>query len=433
MMETKKPRITQSEILALLKEEIAPATGCTEPAAIAYAVAKAKSCLGENVESIRVDVSRNMMKNAMGVGIPGTGIAGIDLAAALGVFGGDADAVLEVLHNITPEDVEHAKEFRRRHVTIGLKDTPERLYIEASVQGGQSTATVVIQGSHTNIVKIVKNGQVLFQGCDASSVPGAKSHAHAADLTVEDIYRTVTETPVEELRFLQEAIDRNRRIAHEGVTNPYGLRVGKTAYEAVEKSGSFDDACCYAAALAAAAADARMAGCQMPVTTLCGSGNQGITAMVPVLAACDYFHRTEEECLRAVALSCLVTIHVKSYIGRLSPICGCGMGSAIGVCAAVTYLFDGNLEQIGDAIRNVIADVSGIICDGAKAGCALKVATAVCSAFRCARLALHGIGAGSLDGIVSEEVETSIRNIGRLGNEGMANADRVILDIMVCK
>ena len=198
-------------------------------------------------------------------------------------------------------------------------------------------------------------------------------------------------------------------------------------------SGSFDDGCDYAAALAAAAADARMSGCQMPVATLCGSGNQGITATVPVIATCDYFRFSEEACLRALALSCLITIHVKSFIGRLSPICGCGMGSSIGVCAAVTYLFGGGPEQIGDAIRNVIADVSGIICDGAKAGCALKVATVVNSAFRSARLALRGLGAGSLDGIVSEEVETSIRNIGRLGNEGMADADRVILDIMAGK
>ena len=431
MTQTKTARMTRADYIAVLRQELAPATGCTEPVAIAYAVAKAASFLSGPVESIQVSVSRNMMKNAMGVGIPGAGASGIDLAAALGAFGGDADAVLEVLHNITPENVEQAQEFRQHHVTIALKDTPERLYIEAAVRSGKDTVTVVIQGSHTNIVKITKNGETLFQGCDAAAKPAGA--ARVADLTVEGICRFVSGVSAEELSFLRETVELNRRIAAEGVTHNYGLRVGKTAYEAVAHSGSFDDGCDYAAALAAAAADARMSGCQMPVATLCGSGNQGITATVPVIAACDYFRFSEEACLRALALSCLITIHVKSFIGRLSPICGCGMGSSIGVCAAVTYLFGGGPEQIGDAIRNVIADVSGMICDGAKAGCALKVATVVNSAFRSARLALRGLGAGSLDGIVSEEVETSIRNIGRLGNEGMADADRVILDIMAGK
>ena len=431
MTQTKTSRMTRADYIAVLRQELAPATGCTEPVAIAYAVAKAASFLSGPVESIQVSVSRNMMKNAMGVGIPGAGASGIDLAAALGAFGGDADAVLEVLHNITPQNVEQAQEFRQHHVTIALKDTPERLYIEATVRSGKDAVTVVIQGNHTNIVKITKNGETLFQGCDAAAKPAGA--ARVADLTVEGICRFVSAVNAEELSFLRETVELNRRIAAEGVAHNYGLRVGKTAYEAVAHSGSFDDGCDYAAALAAAAADARMSGCQMPVATLCGSGNQGITATVPVIATCDYFQFSEEACLRALALSCLITIHVKSFIGRLSPICGCGMGSSIGVCAAVTYLFGGGPEQIGDAIRNVIADVSGIICDGAKAGCALKVATVVNSAFRSARLALHGLGAGSLDGIVSEEVETSIRNIGRLGNEGMADADRVILDIMAGK
>lgn len=421
----------QQQFLQILKQEIAPAIGCTEPIAIAYAVAKAKSYLSGCAEQIQVSVSKNMMKNAMGVGIPGTGMAGIDLAAALGVFGGDADAVLEVLHKITPGDVESARSFTKNKVRILLKDTPQKLYIEAMVRGQEDTVTVVIQERHTNITTIVKNGEILF---DCHTQGGTIKEISETDgLTVENIYRFATEVPVDRLDFLEHCISVNRSIAKEGVQGEYGLRVGKTALEDVAHSGTFDDACGYAVALASAAADARMSGCNMPVMTVCGSGNQGITATIPVIAACDYFAYSREQLYRAVALSCLTTVHVKQYIGKLSPICGCGMGSSIGVCAAVTFLQGGTLEQIKAAIQNVIADVSGIICDGAKAGCALKVATVITSAFRGARLALKGLGAGNLDGIVSEEVEHSIQNIGRLGNEGMANTDQVILDIMVCK
>lgn len=421
----------QQQFLQILQQEIAPAIGCTEPIAVAYAVAKAKSYVVGNAEQITVHVSSNMMKNAMGVGIPGTGMAGIDLAAALGVFGGDADAVLEVLHKITPGDVESAKEFIRDNVHILLKDTPEKLYIEAIVQGAQDTATVVIRGKHTNITTVIKNGEILY---DASRADGAQTLQGERDaLSVENIYRFAREVPVEQLSFLEQCIAVNRLIAEEGVQGEYGLRVGKTAFEDVSHSGTFDDACGYAVALASAAADARMSGCTLPVMTVCGSGNQGITATLPVIAACDYYQYSQEQLYRAVALSCLTTVHVKRYLGKLSPICGCGMGSAIGVCAAITYLKGGTLQQIKAAIQNVIADVSGIICDGAKAGCALKVATVITSAFRGAKLALKGLGAGNLDGIVSEEVERSIQNIGRLGNEGMANTDRVILEMMVCK
>ncbi|MDD3336411.1 MAG: L-serine ammonia-lyase, iron-sulfur-dependent, subunit alpha [Eubacteriales bacterium] len=423
--------MNQKEYLELLKQEIAPAVGCTEPIAVAYAVAKAKCYLTKPVQKIAVSLSRNMMKNAMGVGIPGTGMAGIGLAAALGAFGGDAGAQLEVLHQVSPEDVTQAKLFAANHVTVSLKDTSEKLYVEAIVESKSETVSVTIARKHTHIVRIIKDGVTLYDGdkeCASSKEP-----VKPREMTIQEIDRFARETPLQGLQFLNDAIQMNRKIANEGLKGDYGLRVGKISYEGICNSGTFDDGCEYAVALAAAAADARMSGSQSPVMTICGSGNQGITAMVPIIAACDYFQRSQEECLRALALSCLITIHVKGYIGKLSPICGCGMGSSIGVCAAVTYLLGGTLKQIEDAISNVIADVSGIICDGAKSGCALKVATVVSSAFRGARLALKGSGAGSLDGIVSSEVETSIRNIGRLGNEGMIAADRVILDMMTCK
>ena len=418
-----------SDYTQILKRETASAIGCTEPVAVAYAVAKAKSLTDGEIKRIHVQLSRNMMKNAMGVGIPGTGMAGIDLAAALGAFGGDADAVLEVLHGITPEGIAYAKGFAGDHVSVVLKDTPEKLYIEAEVESERDKVTVVIRGEHTNITSVVKNGIVLCS--EAAPVLRVEPFYAAADeLTVEGIFHFIREVPAGEITFLFKIAEVNWRIAQEGLEKNYGLRVGRTSYEEVRRSGTFDDARDYASSLAAAAADARMAGCMLPVMTLCGSGNQGITAMVPVIALCDYYEYDKESLLRALALSCLVTIHVKRHIGKLSPICGCGLGSAIGVSAAVAYLRGGAREQIVSAIKNVIADISGIICDGAKAGCALKVATVVNSAFMGAKLALRGLVAGSTDGIVSQDVETCIRNIGRLGNEGMKDADRTILDIM---
>ncbi len=413
----------------ILKQETALAVGCTEPVAIAYAVAKATSYLNGEIRHIHVNVSRNMMKNAMGAGIPSTGMAGIKLAAALGVFGGDANAKLEVLHGLTPEDVASAKTFANEHVTIALKDTSEKLFIEAVVESATEHATVVIRRDHTNITSITKNKEVIFSSGDVAD-HNQLSDSASYHLTVEDIYNYIQKVPLQDIGFLREAIEVNWEIAQEGIENKYGLMVGKVIYDAVLRSGTFDDACEYACSLAAAAADARMSGCVLPVVTLCGSGNQGITAIVPIIALNDYYHYSDEYLFRALALSCLITTHVKSHIGKLSSVCGCGLGSAIGVAAAVTYLHHGELWQINCAIKNVIADVSGIICDGAKAGCALKVATVLNSAFRSAKLALKGVGAGSMDGIVSKDVEACIRNIGRLGNEGMKDTDKTILDIM---
>ena len=225
----------------------------------------------------------------------------------------------------------------------------------------------------------------------------------------------------------------NWSVAREGLEGNYGLNVGKSLMESRKGDTLADDIPSYAAAMAAAAADARMSGCTLPVMTICGSGNQGITAVLPVAAAVRAVGGEEELLYRSLALSCLITIHVKQYIGKLSALCGCGMGSSIGVCCALVYMQGGGLGQIKSAIQNMIADVSGIICDGAKAGCALKIGTVISSAFQCSMLALKNFSAGDLDGIVSGDVENTIRNLGELGNRGMADTDRVILDMMVCR
>ena len=327
--------MTNEQMIQILKEEITPALGCTEPVAIAYAAARARAVLGSMPGRARINVSRNILKNAMGVGIPGTDMVGLEMAAALGIIGGDSDAILEVLASVTKEHICQAKEYWA--------------------------------------------------------------------------------------------------VAQEGLKAEYGLRVGRSILDNSRGKSPADDIPSYAAAMAAAAADARMSGSTLPVMTICGSGNQGITAILPIVAAVRAKGGGEEMMYRCLALSCLITIHVKRYIGKLSALCGCGMGSSIGVCCGLVYMWGGGLYQIKSAIRNMTADVSGIICDGAKAGCALKIGTVISSAFQCAMVAMKNYSAGDLDGIVSDDVESTIRNLGELGNRGMAETDKVILDMMVCR
>ena len=384
--------------ISLLKEEIAPALGCTEPIAIAYASAKAREALGEAPARILVQVSRNILKNAMGVGIPGTDMVGLEIAASLGALGGDPNASLEVLHSITEETVCSAKKMvSEKGVEVALEPTEKKFFIRVTVYGPSGEAQAVIEDMHTNITYIMKNGKTLFE---KPSEGAAAAAGRGALVTIEGIYDFVKAVDWKELRFLQQAVELNRSIAQEGLSRPYGLQVGRSIYESMQLDENTEDIMDYAIALTCAAADARMSGSRMPVMTSCGSGNQGITATLPVIALAERKKLSEEMLYRGLAMSCLVTIHVKSYIGRLSPLCGCGVGASIGACCAVTYLMGGSLEQIKCAIRNVIADVSGVICDGAKAGCALKIATAVASAYRCSMLALRNISATPLDGDV---------------------------------
>lgn len=418
-------------ILQILRQELAPALGCTEPVAIAYAAAKARSVLGKIPDRARIGVSCNILKNAMGVGIPGTNMVGLEMAAALGIIGGDSDAILEVLGSVTKEHIRQAKEYAKTSVQVSLKDTPKKLYIEVLLEAKDDSAMVVIEDSHTNITKIVHGCTILYEqgSCEELAEKGIGKDG----LSVEQIYGCISSVSIEELKFLDEAIRMNWAVAQEGLHGNYGLNVGRSIMENRKGEEPKDDVVSYAVAMAAAAADARMSGCTLPVMTICGSGNQGITAILPMVAAARANGEGEEMLYRSLALSCLITIHVKQYIGKLSPLCGCGMGSSIGVCCGLVYMQGGGIRQIKSAIQNMIADVSGIICDGAKAGCALKIGTVISSAFQCSMLALKNHSAGDLDGIVSDDVEDTIRNLGELGNRGMAGTDKVILDMMVCR
>lgn len=418
----------QDQLIALIQEQIRPAVGCTEPGAAAYAAAVAAQTLGETPERLTVSVSRNILKNAMGVGIPGTDMVGLPIAVALGALCGDAGAGLAVLHNITDEDVAQAQKLvDAQGVQVCLSDHPQKLYIDVLAEAGEHSARTVIAGTHTNIIRIEKDGQCISTGDGAEENGAAGAGAELSLKEIDDFVRSVSS---EKLNFLRECIDMNSAISQEGLEHPYGLGIGQSIYETLPENNSEEN---YALAVTCAAADARMGGCTLPVMSSCGSGNQGLTATLPVIAVARKRGLSEEDTFRALAYSLLVTIHVKQHLGKLSALCACSVGASIGTACALTYLDGGTLQQIGHCVDNVVADVSGVICDGAKAGCALKIATGVSSAFRGAMLAMKNRNASALDGIVGHDPEASVDNLGNLCNTGMLDTDRVILDMLVCK
>lgn len=418
-----------SEMTEIMKKEIVCALGCTEPSAVALAVAKARETLGEQPERLELKVSGNILKNAMNVGIPGTDLKGIEIAAALGCVVGKSEYELEVLKDCSQKDIEKARELiAGGAVDIGLKDgCTEKLYIEAKCSKGEKSAETVIQKFHTNISFVCKNDEVIYLSSQGEEENKGGSTYH---LDLLSIWKFANEADLDELRFLSEVVKINCTIAEEGLKNDYGMGVGRHLYQRMKKEGNMDFQT-YVASYTAAAADARMAGCSLPVMATTGSGNQGLTSSLPVIAAAKWMKCEEEKMYRALAISELVTIHVKEYIGKLSALCGCAIAASIGSACGITYLLGGGYNNIEYAIKNMVADISGLICDGAKAGCALKIATSVAGAIQCAYLALDEVQVPDHDGIVFGDVEETIRNLGSLGNKGMVTTDHVILDMML--
>ncbi|GAA0124928.1 L-serine ammonia-lyase, iron-sulfur-dependent, subunit alpha [Clostridium sp. CTA-19] len=425
-----------NEITELLKIEVVPALGCTEPIAIAIATAKAASCLKNDVEKIELYLSTNIIKNAMSVGIPGTGANGIDIAAALGAVAGNADLKLEVLRDCTQEDVAKAKQMvQDNKVSVKKADRTEKLYIEAICTSGEETAKVVIKYKHTNITLIQVNGEIVYSNEETLEAPKEDGKEDKKKLTfsVAKIYEYATTVPFEDIKFLLDGAAMNSKVAEEGLKHEYGLKIGKTLMGQIEEGMLSDDIMSFTMAFTAAGSDARMSGCPLPVMSSAGSGNQGLTAILPVVAVSKKINASDETLARGLAISHLITYYIKSHLGRLSALCGCGVAASIGASAAMTYMMGGKLENVCYTIKNMIGDVSGMICDGAKPGCALKLSTAVGSSVKSAILATHGIEISDKDGIVSKEADQSIRNLATLANSGMTNCDNVILDIMICK
>ena len=443
----------QAELIELIHKEVKPALGCTEPIAVALAVAKAVDIISENCSHcgdcplwrqtadfrITVEVSGNILKNGMGVGIPGTGMVGLPIAAALGAVCGDPALGLEVLHGVSESAVSRAKELvEAKRVTINVADIDRLLYVKATVSMGHGLeasaevnphAYAVIEDDHDKIVETSFADRILM-----SSESGAAAKDRTTldyGLTVREIYDFACTADYQDIAFILEDRTLNLALAREGLDGDYGLRVGKAIREnQLEVFG--DDLMSFAMGMTAAASDARMAGCTLPAMSNSGSGNQGITVSVPIIAYALKYGIGDEPLARALILSNLVAIHIKGYLGKLSALCGCVVASTGSACGIV-YLQGGTYEQVCAAIKNMVGNITGMVCDGAKVGCAMKVASGVSSAVQSAVLALRGTCIPSTDGIIEDDIEKTIRNLGAIGSVGMQATDRMILDIMLCK
>ncbi len=422
----------QKQIIALIKHEVVPAIGCTEPMAVALAVAKSKEVLGDTPKQIVVSLSANMLKNAMGVGIPGTGMVGLPIAVALGALVGKPEYQLEVLKDITPESVEQGKEFiRQQRIQIERKkDTDEKLYIEVVSHNGDDKAKVVISGEHTHFSHISRNGEVLL---DDSRVREERGNEEVPALNLRDVYDFAMETPVEDIRFILETADMNRKAAELALAGDYGHGLGRTIFMQPEAQLFFGNGI-YAKILTytSAACDARMAGAKIPVMSNSGSGNQGIAATLPVWVFAEERLKSEEELIRALTLSHLTVIYIKQSFGRLSPLCGCVV-AATGSACGLTCLMGGGYREVSYAVKNMIANITGMICDGAKPSCSLKVATGVSTAVLSAMLAIEDKTVSSVEGIIDDSVDKCVLNMANIGIKGMAATDNLVLDIMTQK
>lgn len=422
------------KIVQLLEKELVVALGCTEPVAIAWAASVAKSYLKAAITSIDVTISANVMKNAMAVGIPGMQQTGIDFVSALGAMAGDHERKLEVLKNVPLEAEQQALAFvEAGKVNIALAETPKKLYIEVTVHTGSEYAKVIIEDMHTEIRRIEVSGTIVFEKeCDYYHQQGEQEKDICETLTLDSIHQFVQEVPLDELTLVKHSIDLNRAICLEGLKNNYGLQVGKILKDNVAKGLLSDDLITHAMSLTAAGSDARMAGIMLPVMSNSGSGNQGISVTMPVVAVAEKLGSSDEIMIRAVTFSHLLAIWIKSKFGRLSALCGVTVSGA-SAAAAITYLLDGNLNQISFAIQNTIGNVTGMLCDGAKAGCAMKVSTCTGAAVQSALLASQGMGVSGTNGIIDDGLEKTIDNFCRLGNEGSGKMDELMLEMMVNK
>ncbi len=443
--------LRQREIIDLIHSEVKPALGCTEPIAVALAVAKAVEIITDNCPAtcpsgwrrradfkIDVAVSANILKNGMGVGIPGTGMIGLHVAAALGAVCGDSSLGLEVLKYLTDADVARAKELvSSKAVNISVADTEHLLYVKATValEGASASAEVdphayaVIEDNHDRIVETSFADHILMSS--ESAAASSESDNKNLGLTVKEIYEFACNIGFKDIEFILEDRTLNLALAREGLEKDYGLKVGKAIRENQQEVFG-DDLLSFAMGMTAAASDARMAGSTLPAMSNSGSGNQGITCSMPVIAYSIKYDIDDERLARALILSNLVAIHIKSYLGRLSALCGCVVASTGSACGIV-YLQGGGLKEVCAAIQNMAGNITGMVCDGAKVGCAMKVASGVSCAIQSAVLALRGTCIGPTDGIIEEDVEKTIRNLGAIGSVGMKATDRMILDIMLCK
>lgn len=421
---------TSSKLIDILRAEVKPALGCTEPGAVALAAARAREILDDKLESCDIYVSPNIYKNGMGVGIPGTDKVGLMAAACMGITGGDSSLGLSALESVGKAELEQAKELAESgKVHIHVYDTIEKIYIEVNMKGTSSSSKVVIGGRHDEFLFIQKNDEV-FLSIDAEAAKESCSHTVLDNITIEQLIKEIEAIDFEDIKFLLEGINMNKKVCQAGLNAKLGAGVGYSMKKAMEDGIIGDDIINRAVLMTSAAADARMSGINLPVMSSNGSGNNGLTAILPIAAYDEKLPQGDERLARALAISHLVNVYIKSFTGRLSAVCGCGVAASTGAAAGIAWLMNLSYEQIGGAIQNMIGDLSGMICDGAKAGCSYKLASAAGAAIQSALYAKYGAIIPNLNGIVGTTVEESIRNLGIVSDKGMTITDRVIVEVM---
>lgn len=424
--------MTNQQLLDLLHSEVIPAIGCTEPIAVALCVARAKEKLGAEPDKIQVWLSKNVYKNALAVGIPNTGMTGLPIAVALGATVGKSEYMLEVLRDANQQAVEYAKEYMQRiSIEINIRhNAPSILYIQAIVEKNGQLAVAAIQDEHTKFVDV-----------QIANPEESNQHSPSLDddqLTLKRVYDFAQSVDIDQINFLLEGAEMNKQAAETSFANEYGHKLGRLLHTNTLQQSSHlqqlfgDTTFTKIISYTCGACDARMSGAMVPVMSNSGSGNQGISCSVPVYLYAKENNCTREQTLRALVLSNLTVIYIKQSLGRLSALCGCVV-AATGSAAGITYLMGGKYEEITYAIKNMIANISGMICDGAKPGCALKVTSGVSTAIFSAYLAMQHSYADSTEGIVENDIDRTIHNLTRIGHDGMQVTDDLILDIMTHK
>ena len=415
----------------ILEEELEPALGCTEPIAIAYCASMMRSTLGEMPEHIDIRTSGNIIKNVKAVTVPNSGgMKGIEVAAILGVLGGRADLVLEVLSCITKEQIDEAKVLMAAgFASVELATGVPSLYIEIAGRTTCHECTCIVSGEHTNITYLEKDGKVMVDRKASCTAASSELRTDRSGMSVSRIIDYAKNVPVEDIApTIDRQIEYNTAIAREGLSRKYGVSVGRTLLTHYDAS----DVRIRARAMAAAGSDARMSGCSLPVIINSGSGNQGLTVSLPVIEYAKEYHKSHEELVRALALSNLIAIHQKRYIGPLSAFCG-AVNAATGAAAGICFLLGGSADEISQTITDVLANVGGIVCDGAKPSCAAKISSALEAAILSYEMTKEGNCFKDGEGLVGKDIEQTIESFGRVGREGMKETDVEILKIMLDK
>ncbi|MCQ9123476.1 serine dehydratase subunit alpha family protein [Rodentibacter caecimuris] len=420
------------QLIAIVQKDVVPALGCTEPISLALASATAAKYLGKKPERIAAKVSPNLMKNGLGVAVPGTGMVGLPIAAAIGALGGDSEGGLEVLKHITPQQVSVARAMlNQKLVTVDIHPTDHILYSEAVLLADKDWVRVVIQDQHTNVILVEKNGEILFEKTE-NEYTDDDPYEIFKQVTAREIFEFSCQVPLDKIRFIGQTAELNRALSNEGLRENYGLHIGRTLRKQVGSGLISDDLLSKIMIETTAASDARMGGATLPAMSNSGSGNQGITATMPVVVVADYLNINEEKRLRALFLSHLMAIYIHSKLPKLSALCAVTTAS-MGSCAGIAYLLTGKFETASMGICSMIGDISGIICDGAANSCAMKVSTSVASGYKSVLMAMDETRVTGNEGIVEHDLDRTIDNLCAIASKSMQYIDRQVIEIMVSK